>query len=59
MPTTVREAAAYLQVTEMSIYRWVAEGKIRAGHAGRLIRIRKEDLDAFLETSSEREPERT
>ena len=59
MPMTVNQAAEYLQVTPMSVYRWISTGQLRAGRAGRLIRIRKEDLDAFagLEIDLEKEPQ--
>lgn len=45
----VSAAAAYYDVSPAAIYRWVEEGRLRAVRAGRLLRFRQEDLDAFLE----------
>ena len=50
---TAREAAAYLRVHLVTLYVWRKEGRIHAGRAGRSLRFRKADLDAFLLQSSE------
>lgn len=43
-----REAAAYLAVSEVTLYRLTRAGKIPHVRIGRAIRWRVEDLDAFL-----------
>jgi excisionase family DNA binding protein len=45
---TLKEAAAYLRVTERQIYRWMAEGKIRPWRAGTRLRFDKAEIQAFL-----------
>jgi excisionase family DNA binding protein len=52
----VPEAAEYLRVSEIAVYRWVEKGQLRAGRAGRLLRFRKEDLDAFMGLEIEPSP---
>jgi excisionase family DNA binding protein len=47
---TVQEAAYYLKVTVNSMYQRVARREIRHLKMGRLLRFRKSDLDAFLES---------
>jgi len=42
------EAAQYARVTPRSIRRWLDEGKLRALHAGRELRIRRADLDELM-----------
>ena len=45
---TAKEAAAYLRVHLQTIYQWQLDGKIPAEKAGRSLRFRKSDLDAWL-----------
>ena len=45
----VPEAAEYLGVRPRTLYRQIDLGEIPAFRIGRVIRIRKEDVDAFLE----------
>jgi excisionase family DNA binding protein len=45
----VPEAAEYLGVRPRTLYRRIDLGEIPAFKIGRVIRIRKEDVDAFLE----------
>lgn len=42
------EAAQYAKVTPRSIRRWLDQGKLRALHAGRELRIRRADLDQLM-----------
>lgn len=42
-------AAAYIGVTTRTLYRFINDGAIPAYKLGRVIRIRRTDLDAFLE----------
>ncbi len=50
------EAARYAKVTPRSIRRWLDQGKLRALHAGRELRIRRADLDALMRGGRRREP---
>jgi excisionase family DNA binding protein len=42
---TVKEAAAELRVSDRTVYRAIEAGSIPARRVGRLLRIRREDLD--------------
>lgn len=46
---TVKELADLLRVTEMTIYRWVKRGELAAYQIGRVMRFRRDDIEAFLE----------
>ena len=47
---TVAEAARVLDVSRTTIWRWIAEGRLRAYRAGvRTIRIKREDLRALMQ----------
>lgn len=46
-----QEAARYLGVTARTLYRFIDEGKLPAYRLGRVIRLKVDDLDAFLEAS--------
>lgn len=46
---TVSQVAEYLQLSEMTTYKLVQEGKIPAFKIGRHWRVKKSDLDAFIE----------
>lgn len=48
------EAARYAKVTPRSIRRWLDQGKLRALHAGRELRIRRADLDQLMRTGRRR-----
>jgi excisionase family DNA binding protein len=48
------EAALYAKVTPRSIRRWLDEGKLRALHAGRELRIRRADLDELMRSGRRR-----
>lgn len=45
---TTAEAARYAKVAPRSIRRWLDQGKLRALHAGRELRIRRADLDELM-----------
>lgn len=47
---TVMEVANRLNVTKMTIYRWIAKDKLKAYKISRkLLRIAEEDLEEFLQ----------
>ena len=45
---SVQAAASELEVTTRTIYRFINDGKLAAYRIGRVYRIRRTDLDAFL-----------
>lgn len=52
MPDTLytpEEAAVQLRVTQRTVYTWLRKGELRGLKAGRAWRIRRDDLQAFLE----------
>ncbi|QOR67229.1 helix-turn-helix domain-containing protein [Cytobacillus suaedae] len=46
---TVSQVAEYLQISEMTTYKLVQEGKIPAFKVGRHWRVKKEDLSEFID----------
>jgi excisionase family DNA binding protein len=46
---TVSQVAKYLQISDMTTYKLVQEGKIPAFKVGRHWRVKKEDLSEFIE----------
>jgi excisionase family DNA binding protein len=46
---TVREVAALLRVSRMTVYRLIRQGDLPAVRVGRGYRIREEDVDRYLE----------
>jgi excisionase family DNA binding protein len=44
------EAAAHVGVTPRTLYRFVNDGELQAFKLGRVLRFRRTDVDAFLET---------
>lgn len=46
---STKEAAEYLGVTLRSLYRFIDEGALAAYKFGRVIRLKAEDVDAFIE----------
>ncbi|MDQ0258071.1 excisionase family DNA binding protein [Evansella vedderi] len=46
---TVSQVAEYLQLSEMTTYKLVQEGKIPAFKIGRHWRVKKDDLNEFIE----------
>jgi excisionase family DNA binding protein len=45
---TRHEAANYLKVSMKTIDRWIRDGKLPAAKQGRIVRLRRDDLDAFM-----------
>jgi excisionase family DNA binding protein len=46
---TITQVAEYLQISEMTTYKLVNEGKIKAFKIGRHWRVKKEDLTEFID----------
>lgn len=46
---TPEEAARLLAVSPKTIRKWIRQGKLKESRAGRLLRIRERDLEAFLD----------
>jgi len=47
---STKEAAEHLGVTLRSLYRFIDEGALPAFKFGRVIRLKADDVDAFIET---------
>jgi excisionase family DNA binding protein len=45
---TVSEVAEMLRVSDMTVYRLIKSGQLRALQIGKSYRLRDEDVDAFL-----------
>jgi excisionase family DNA binding protein len=45
------EAARYLGITPRTLYRFIDEGQIAGYRFGRVIRLKQDDVDAFIEAS--------
>ena len=45
------EAARFLGITPRTLYRFIDEGKITGYRFGRVIRLKQDDVDAFIEQS--------
>jgi len=46
---TIEEVAKMLKVVYLTVYRWIQDGKLTAYKAGKQYRIKKQDLDKFVE----------
>lgn len=46
---TIDEAAGYLKVSRATVYNWIARRGLPIVNAGTLIRIRRSELNAWLE----------
>ncbi len=46
---TIQEAAAYLKLSVAAIRKYIRLGKLVSYHQGRIIRLKRNDLDAFME----------
>ena len=53
MAYSVAEAAELLGLSQITIYRMLYSGKLRATKFGRVWRIKREDLEALLEETEE------
>lgn len=47
---TLYEVSDKLKVAYLTVYRWVQDGKLKAYKIGRQYRVKKEDLDAFIQS---------
>jgi excisionase family DNA binding protein len=47
---STKEAAEHLGVTLRSLYRFIDEGSLTAFKFGRVIRLKADDVDIFIET---------
>lgn len=45
---STREAADTARVAPGTVRRWIREGRLTGQHAGRTIRVKRSDLEAFL-----------
>jgi len=45
---SIEEVAKMLKVVYLTVYRWIQDGKLKAYKAGKQYRIKKNDLDNFL-----------
>ncbi len=45
---TLKEVEEILSVTRKTIYNWLKSGKLKAVKVGRQWRVKKEDLEAFI-----------
>lgn len=46
---TIEEVAKTLRVAYLTVYRWIQSSKLTAYKAGKQYRIKKADLDKFIE----------
>ena len=51
---TVKEAALYLKVSQMTLFRWMKSGKLKHYKMGNAVRLLSEDLDAIAEPRGEK-----
>ena len=49
--STSQEAARYLGITPRTLYRFINDGAVAAYKMGRVIRLQRADLDAFIEAN--------
>jgi excisionase family DNA binding protein len=52
---TISQVAKYLQISEITTYKLVNEGKIKAFKIGRHWRVKKDDLTEFIEKQKQGE----
>lgn len=45
---TIKEVTEILKVSRATIYNWMISGKLKFYKVGRLIRIKREDLERFI-----------
>ena len=48
---STKTAAEYLGITSRTLYRFIDEGQIAAYKFGRVFRVQRRDLDAFIEAN--------
>lgn len=45
---TIEEVAKMLRIAYLTVYRWIQDGKLTSVKAGKQYRIKKDDLNNFL-----------
>lgn len=50
---TVEQVADYLQLNKLTVYKYLREGRLPASKLGKSYRIRKSDVDWFLDTAKQ------
>lgn len=55
---TVEQAAEYLQVHKITLYRYIRQGLLPAARLGKMYRLFRRDVEAFLD-SMRHEPDST
>ncbi len=53
---TPEQAADWLQVSRETVYRYIRDGRLIASQIGRAYRIRRENLDRFVDETSNKPP---
>ncbi len=51
---TVEQAAEYLQIHRITLYRYIREGLLPAVRLGKMYRLFRRDIEAFLDTQRQR-----
>lgn len=46
---SIEEVAKMLKVAYLTVYRWIQSGKLSSNKAGKQYRIKKSELDKFIE----------
>lgn len=46
---TIEEVAKMLKIAYLTVYRWIQAGKLKSDKAGKQYRIKKTELDKFIE----------
>lgn len=46
---TIEEVSKMLKVVYLTVYRWIQSGKLKSHKAGKQYRIKKTELDKFIE----------
>ena len=50
-----KEAAEYLGISKNTLYEWIIQGKVPYIKVGRLVKFRKEDIEAWLKRRTQEE----
>ena len=53
---TAEQAAEYLQIHKVTVYKYIRAGQLPAAKLGKVYRIYRKDVDALLATLRTREP---
>jgi PTS system nitrogen regulatory IIA component len=52
---TIREVAKYLHVVQLTVYRMIKRGDLKAIKVGRVWRVRREDLERYVNRPAPRD----